>query len=104
MIEKERPIVRHRVIIIHFIDHDISDTVLHMMELAAKLQDQSFHDDRIDGSVEGVPVDNDQDMIVAVCHIAEQVTQNYYIDMQDLDIDKERTKILYSLIKLLFME
>ncbi|CDW73763.1 UNKNOWN [Stylonychia lemnae] len=85
-------------------NHDISDTVLHMMELAAKLQDQSFHDDKIDGSVEGVPVDNDEDMIVACCHIAEQMTLNYQIEMQDLDVDRERTKILYSLIKLLFVE
>ena len=40
-------------------DHDISDTVLHMMELAAQMEDIQYKDEEIDGGVEGVCVDND---------------------------------------------
>lgn len=35
-----------------FVDHDISDTVLHMMDLASKIADIDFSEDQIEGGVE----------------------------------------------------
>lgn len=48
MIEKEK-----LTVIFNFsnflIDHDISDMVLHVMDLASKIKDVNFSDDQIDG-------------------------------------------------------
>lgn len=57
-----------------FIDHDISDTILHMLDMASSMHNQDFAEDDVDGGVEGVFVNNEEDMLVAVCYIAECVT------------------------------
>ena len=53
------------------LDHDISDMVLHMMDLASQLLQVDFSEDQIDGGIEGVCVTKDEDMLVAMCYIAE---------------------------------
>ena len=49
MIEKERMTVTFiyllKIYLISIIDHDISDTVLHMMDLASKMQKLNFNED-----------------------------------------------------------
>ena len=102
MIEKERLIVSliwHNLI--SNIDHDISDTVLHMMDLAAKIQEIDFNEDEIDGGVEGVCVEKEEDMLVTVCHIAECVTFNRPVDMEIFNVEQERHRILDVFISLL---
>lgn len=99
--EKENKIVRLIYILSYSIDHDISDTVLHMMDIAAKIQNLDFNEDQIDGGVEGVMVETDQDMVVACCYIAECITLNKEIDLDTFDPDYERQKIVDTFLTLL---
>ena len=99
MIEKEKTIVRFQLLI--FIDHDISDSILSMMELASKIINIEFNEDLIDGGVEGICVSREEDMIVSMCHIAECLTFNSGIDTEVFTPSKERQKILYNLLSLL---
>ena len=57
MTEKEKQTVS--IIFLMVLDHDISDTVLHLMDLASRIHDMEFNEDQIDGGVEGVCVDKD---------------------------------------------
>ena len=61
---------------LNHIDHDISDTVLHMLDLASNIIELDFSEDQIDGGVEGICVGKEEDMLVAMCYIAECVTFN----------------------------
>ena len=72
------------------IDHDISDMVLHMMDLASQIIEIDFSEDQIDGGVEGICVSRDEDMLVAMCHIAECLTFNKEIDMETFNVVQER--------------
>ncbi len=45
-----------------------------MMEIASGLIDQDFDENQIDGGVEGLCVKREEEMIVAVLHIAECIT------------------------------
>lgn len=73
-----------------YLDHDISDTVLHLMDLSSRLQEVEFQEDCIDGGVEGVCVERDEDMIVAMCYIAECVTFNKSVDLETFNVNIER--------------
>lgn len=53
-----------------------------MMDLASHIVEGEFNEDQIDGGVEGVCVGRDEDMLVAVCHIAESITLNRPVDME----------------------
>jgi hypothetical protein len=68
------------------LDHDISDAVIHMMSLASKISDIEFNEDQIDGAVERVCATNDENMLVAVCHIAECLTFNRPVDLEAINI------------------
>lgn len=78
---RENTIVNILLLILNVVDHDISNTVLHMMDLASKIQELEFKEDQIDGGVEGVCLSRDEDMLVAMCHIAECHTFNKPIDL-----------------------
>jgi hypothetical protein len=84
-----------------FKDHDISDTILHMMERASHLCNQHFSEENIDGGVETVNVQTDEDMIVAICYISECLTFNRQIDLQKFNPKFWRLKILDTLLALL---
>lgn len=73
-----------------YIDYQISDSVLHMMNIAADMHGHPFSEDDIDGAVEGVCADNDEDMLVATCYIAECLTFEKQIDLEQLNLQKER--------------
>ena len=70
----------------NLLDHDISDAVIHMMSLASKISDIEFNEDQIDGAVERVCATNDENMLVAVCHIAECLTFNRPVDLEAINI------------------
>jgi hypothetical protein len=70
----------------NILDHDISDAVIHMMSLASKISDIEFNEDQIDGAVERVCATNDEDMLVAVCHIAECLTFNRPVYLEAINI------------------
>jgi hypothetical protein len=58
-----------------------------MLDLASKMQKLNFDEDDVDGGVEGVCVNNDRDMIVAVCHIAECITFGRPIDLEIFNVE-----------------
>ena len=87
--------------IIFILDHDISDTVLHMMDLASHIAESQFEEDNIDGGVEGICADRDEDMIVAICHLAESLTLNKPIDMEVFNLELERSRILDAFLTML---
>ena len=72
-----------------------------MLDLASKIQTIGFNEDQIDGGVEGVCVQNDEDMLVAMCHIAECVTFNKPIDLEIFNLELERQKIVDVFLALL---
>ena len=96
--------VRISSLLYNFIDHDISDTVLHMMELASQIHDLAFSEEQIDGGVEGVCVSGDEDMLVAQCYIAECLTFNKVIDMETFNPNRERQRIVEAIMGLIRIE
>ncbi len=64
------------ICVLKIIDHDISDSILHMMELASQLSNVYFNEEQVEGGVETINVDNEEDMLVAMCYIAECLTFN----------------------------
>ena len=53
---KELKTVRIPIIFNIYIDHETSDSVLHMMEIASNMVNQNFDENQIDGGVEGICV------------------------------------------------
>lgn len=86
--DRERETDSNIIRVMMFIDHDISDTVLHMMDLAAKMHDVEFNDDQIDGGVEGICVEKEEDMIIAVCYIAECITFNRPVELDIFNVEQ----------------
>ena len=55
----------------------------------------------VDGGVEGICVEKEEDMVIAVCHIAECLTFGKPIDMECFNANEERQKILDTFLTLL---
>lgn len=55
----------------------------------------------VDGGVEGICVEKEEDMVVAVCYIAECITFNRPIEMDIFNATEERAKILDTFLTLL---
>lgn len=72
-----------------------------MVDLASKIAGLEFQEDQIDGGVEGVCVQREEDMLVAMCHIAECCTFGKSIDLQVLNVKEERLKLVGALLSLL---
>lgn len=75
--------------------------VLHMLDLASGIIDIEFNEDQIDGGVEGVCVGNEEDMMVAMCYVAECLTFNKPIDMEMFNVTQERMRITDAFLSLL---
>jgi len=74
------------------------------MDLASHIIDINFSEDQIDGGVEGVCVGRDEDMLVAMCHVAECLTFNRRIDFEVFNVAQERLRIVDAFISLLTLE
>ncbi|MFS8160375.1 MAG: hypothetical protein ACMG6E_09260 [Candidatus Roizmanbacteria bacterium] len=72
-----------------------------MMDIASKMQRFEFNEDQIDGGVEGICANCEEDMVVAMCHIAECITFGKQIDLETLNIERERQRIVNTFITLL---
>ena len=72
-----------------------------MLNIADEIQGNDFNENEVDGSVEVVNAQSDEDMIVAVCHIAECITFGKQIDVENIDLKLERQRILSNFISLL---
>lgn len=63
--------------------------------------DLDFNEDQIDGGVEGICVGRDEDMLVAMCYIAECLSLNKTMDLDTFNVGQERLRIVDSLLSLL---
>ena len=72
-----------------------------MMDLASRMVDREFNEEMVDGGVEGICVEKEEDMVVAVCYIAECVTFGRPIEMDIFNANEERQKILDTFVTLL---
>lgn len=72
-----------------------------MLDLAAKMTNKDFDEEDIDGGVEGICVSNDEDMIVAICYVAECITFNRQPEMDQFNVNEQRQRILDAFIQLL---
>lgn len=82
-------------------NHDISNCVLHVMDVASKLQSMELNEELIDAEIENIQgVASDEDMVVTVCYIAECFTFGKEPDLENLDIPLQRQKILDTFLSL----
>ena len=52
-------------------NHDISNCIVHVMDVASRLQNIELNEDLIDADIANVQgVTTDEDMIVTICYIA----------------------------------
>lgn len=67
----------------------ISEEILHLLEIASKIsqkKDVSFSENEVDGGVESVCVESEEDYLIAMMYIAECYTFNRAIDLEILNI------------------
>ena len=58
----------------------------------------------MDGGVEGVSAENEEDMLVTMCYIAECMTFNKPLDLEGLNVEYQRQKIISVFLALLNFE
>ena len=58
-----------------------------MLDLASHIIEIEFSEDQIDGGVEGVCVSRDEDMLVAMCYVAECVTFGRPVEMDIFNVN-----------------
>ena len=63
-----------------------------------------FDEDQVDGGVESVSVNNEEDYLIAMIYIAECLTFKRPIDFQTFEVQRERNKILDVVLQLLKFE
>ena len=75
-------------------DHDngdISNTVLHVMDVASKLYNIELNEECIEADVVPVnQIDNDEDMLIAMCYIAECYTFGLQPELELIDLEFQR--------------
>ena len=65
-------------------NHDISNSVLHIMDNASNLHNIELNEELIDADMENIQgVQNDEDMLVAMCYIAECFTFGREPDLEN---------------------
>ncbi len=77
--------------IILFLDDDISNCVLHLMDIASQLQNIDLNEDLIDAGTEFCEnITHDDDMLVTLLYIAESFTFGREPNFRKLNIQKFR--------------
>ena len=77
-----------------------------MLELGAKFNQsgrKSFDEEQVDGGFKNVNVTCEEDYLVAMAYIAEQFTFKRAIDLDRLNIERERSKMIDVLLQFLAM-
>lgn len=85
----------------------ISEEILNLLENAASLTTKSgvvFNEDVVDGGVESVSVECEEDYLIAMLYIAECFTFNRSVDLETFNLERERNKIVDVLLTLLRFE
>ena len=69
-------------------NHDISNSVVHVMDVASRLHNIDLNEDLIDADMLNIPgVETDEEMVVVMCYIAECFTFGKEPDFENIDID-----------------
>ena len=85
-----------------FADHDISNCVLHVMDVASRLQNIELNEELIDADIENIQgVVEDEDMVVTMCHIAECFTFGREPDLDNADLEFQRKHVVDVFLSLL---
>ena len=87
-----------------FLDQVISEEILNLLENAAHLSTRKgvrFNEDDVDGGVESVCVECEEDYLIAMLYIAECYTFNRGIDLETFNLERERNKVVDVLLSLL---
>lgn len=82
-------------------NHDISNTVLHVMDLASNLQKMDLNEDLIDADIINIPgAETDEQMLALICYIAESFTFGKEPDLDNFDPDVGRKHIADTILSL----
>ena len=76
-------------------NHDISNSVVHVMDVASRLHNIDLNEDLIDADMLNIPgVETDEDMVVVMCYIAECFTFGKEPDFENIDIEFYRNHVV----------
>lgn len=83
-------------------NHDISNCVLHVMDVASRLQNIELNEELIDADIENIQgVVEDEDMVVTMCYIAECFTFGREPDLENIDLEFQRKHVVDVFLSLL---
>lgn len=83
-------------------NHDISNCVLHVMDVASRLQNIELNEELIDADIENIQgVTDDEDMVVTICYIAECFTFGREPNLENIDLEFQRKHIVDVFLSLL---
>lgn len=83
-------------------NHDISNTVLHAMELASNLQKIELNEELIDAECENIPtVETDEEMLITMLFTAEQFTFGKDPQFEILDMEYMRNHMVDIILRIL---
>lgn len=85
-----------------FLDHDISNCVLHIMDEASAIQNIELDEELIEADMENlVGIETDEEMLVVMCYIAECFTFGREPDIDNIDVKYQRKHIVDIIMSLL---
>lgn len=79
----------------------ISNECVTIFEHAAVFKDEEFNDEEVDGGIQEVCVDCEEDYLVSMAYIADCYTYNRVIDLETFNVGRERNKMVDLLLALL---
>ena len=72
------------------------------MDIASRLQDIELNEELIDADIENVMgVEEDEDMIVTMCYIAECFTFGREPDLENINLDHQRKHLVDTFLSIL---
>lgn len=83
-------------------NHDISNCVVHVMDVASRLHNIELNEDLIEADIANIQgITNDEDMVATMCYIAECFTFGKEPDLENIDIQFQRKHIVDIFLTLL---
>ena len=83
-------------------NHDISNCVVHVMDVASRLHNIELNEDLIEADIANIQgITNDEDMVVTMYYIAECFTFGKESDLDNIDIQFQRKHIVDVFLTLL---
>jgi hypothetical protein len=67
---------------------DVSDVILSMLTFYNRFQfDRELDEEDIDGGVEEIQCEKEEDMLVSLCYVAERTTYGFKAEVENVDIE-----------------